>query len=156
MIELLTTFNLNQIILYTAIMIIAVKGCWDLIDYFKKKYKERFKKDFDALNIKEQHEQLIANYNTIEEKVDYLTDVVNDKFDDMDKRIKALTKSDMHDIKQSIVRDYHYYVENQKWIDDFSLDTLELRFGDYQDEGGNSYIAGLMSEIRALPKHPPV
>lgn len=155
MLELLTTFNLNQIILYSAIMVIAVKGCWDLIDYFKKKYKEKFKTDFDAINEKEQHKQLIANYNTIEQKVDYLTDVVNDKFDEMDKRINALTKSDMHDIKQSIVRDYHYYVENQKWIDDFSLDTLELRFGDYQDEGGNSYIAGLMSEIRALPKHPP-
>ena len=66
-----------------------------------------------------------------------------------------MTVSDMHDIKQSIVKDYHFFVEQQGGIDDFSLDTLELRFNDYKAEGGNSYIAGLMAEIRQLPKHPP-
>jgi hypothetical protein len=166
MIELLTTYNLKQLIIYTAIMVIAVKGCWDMIDFFKKKYKEKFKKDYEfevnKENLKkqheaytEQHQQLMTNYNTIEQKVDNLTETMNHGFDIINKRIDALTVSDMHDIKSSIVKDYHHYVENQKWIDDFSLDTLELRFQDYKDEGGNSYIAGLMSEIRQLPKCPP-
>ena len=39
-----------------------------------------------------------------------------------------------------------------KCIDDFSLDCIEKRFAHYQDEGGNSFIAALMAEIRALPK----
>ena len=88
-------------------------------------------------------------------KIDDLTDTVNTKFNELDKRIDKLTESDMHDIKQAIVKDYHYFTEKQKWIDDFSLNTLELRYSDYKDEGGNSFIDSLMAELRKLPKRPP-
>ena len=60
----------------------------------------------------------------------------------------------MHDIKQFIVREYHYFVEQKKWIDDYSLDTILLRYADYKQEGGNSYIEMLIDEIKKLPKHP--
>lgn len=50
---------------------------------------------------------------------------------------------------------HHYFVYLQKWIDDYTLDTLEKRFAVYRQENGNSFVKGLMNEIRALPKQPP-
>ena len=91
-------------------------------------------------------------YESLSEKIDGVIDSV----EKIGARVNELIESDKHDIKQDIVRNYHFFVDKQGWIDDFSLDTLELRFEDYKSEGGNSYIAGLMAEIRQLPKHPPM
>ena len=162
MIELLKDYSLTQIVIAMVFMIIAVKGAWDLIDYFKEKYNKKFNKDYkkikqieDLENLhkicEKQHDETKQQYDKLTDKLDEITD----SLDDLKERVDDLTASDMHDIKQSIVKDYHYFVENQNWIDDFSLDTLELRYNDYKKEGGNSYIEGLMSELRQLPKHSP-
>lgn len=167
MIDLISNFTIPQILLCGVGIILAVKGAWDLIDYFKNKYKEKFNKDYDAkkkeetllehyYKCRDQHKETISMYNDLGQKIDNLTDTVNEKFDEIDKQMERLTQSDMHDIKQAIVQNYHYFVEKQGWIDDFSLDTLELRYADYVAENGNSYIGGLMSELRQLPKHPPI
>ena len=42
-----------------------------------------------------------------------------------------------------------------KWIDDYTMDVLEKRYVHYKDEGGNSYAAHLMADLRELPKNPP-
>lgn len=163
MIELLEAFSPLQIIMAIICLVIAVKGAWDLIDYFKAKYKEKFNKDYNKIKQAEdiekhfqacvaQREETKKQYDKLADKLDEITD----SLDDLKCRVDDLTASDMHDIKQSIVRNYHYYTEKQKWIDDFSLDTLELRYSDYKKEGGNSYIDGLMSELRQLPKYPPI
>jgi hypothetical protein len=153
--------------MYVVMLALAVKGGWDLIDFFRKKYQEKFNKDYKEkkkeealanhyLSCQQQHDEFMQKYDSLEGKIDDLTSTVNDKFDSLEKRVNLLTESDMHDIKQAIVKDYHYFVEDREWIDDFSLDCLERRFDDYKKENGNSYIAGLMSEIRQLPKHPPL
>jgi hypothetical protein len=41
------------------------------------------------------------------------------------------------------------------WVDDFTMDTIEKRFADYLAEDGNSYVEGLVNELRALPHIPP-
>lgn len=50
---------------------------------------------------------------------------------------------------------HHFFVYEQGWIDDYSMECLERRFLIYQHEHGNSFVEGLMDEIRALPKQPP-
>lgn len=165
MLELLSTFPASQIIVFCIMFLLAVKGCWDLIDYFKTKYREKFNKDYSQLEkekdlethyiqVKERYDEALNLYKCLDSKIDNLSNTVNNKFDNLEKRINILTESDMHDIKQAIVKDYHYFVERQKWVDDFSLNTLLLRYEDYQKEGGNSYIATLVEELKALPKHP--
>ena len=93
-------------------------------------------------------------YKKTEGKIDQLIKNVNEKFSSIEERIDLLTASDKDDIRESIVRNYLYFIERQKWINDFSLNCLKRRFQHYKEEGGNSYIDGLMSEIRQLPKHP--
>ena len=167
MLELIETFTPLQIICYAVGLTLAVKGAWDLIDFFKNKYAIKFNKDYSKKKQEElleeyhndsikQHEETIEMHNSLEHKIDELTEVIDTRLTGLEESVDRLTVSDMHDIKQSIVRSFHYFVEQQGWIDDFSLDTLELRFSDYLAENGNSYAAGLMSEIRQLPKHPPV
>ena len=63
--------------------------------------------------------------------------------------------SEKDDIKAYITEKHHFFCYEKKWIDDHSLDCLERKNKHYKDEGGNSFIDGLMAEIRALPKQPP-
>ena len=154
MAELLSQYTIPQIILFIAALIFIVKGVQDTIDFFKNKYNQKFNKDYDAKTKEirleefyemagEQHKEVMTEMEKVSESVDHLS-----------KRIDKLTESDMHDIKQFIVREYHYFVEQKKWIDDYSLDTILLRYADYKQEGGNSYIEMLIDEIKKLPKHP--
>ena len=157
MMDLFMNFSIGQIILCSIAIIFAIKGGMDLFEYFRGKYQVKFNKDYSKkqkeqlleehyLNCKEQHNETMSQYKKLSDKLDD----IDNSICRLSERVDELTASDMHDIKQSIVKDYHYYVEKQKWIDDFSLETLELRFQDYKKEGGNSYIENLMNEIRKL------
>ena len=76
------------------------------------------------------------------------------RIDKLEKKINILIDSDKDDIKAYIVDKHHHFCYDQRWIDDYSLDCLEKRYSHYTIEGGNSFIADLMSELRALPKKP--
>ena len=154
MAELLSQYTIPQIILFIAALIFIIKGVQDTIDFFKNKYSQKFNKDYKTKTkdirleefyemAGEQHKEVMMEIEKVSESVDHLS-----------QRIDRLTESDMHDIKQFIVREYHYFVEQKKWIDDYSLDTILLRYADYKQEGGNSYIEMLIDEIKKLPKHP--
>ena len=167
MLELFTQYSVSQVIVFTIGFVMAVKGVLTSLDYFKAKYKEKFNKDYSEIKDKEDQDGTIKKYyedcmRQREETLKYcnifssqLNDI-EESINDLSYRVDRLTESDKHDIKQAIVKDYHFFVETQHWIDDFSLESLELRYKDYQEEGGNSYISNLMDEIRKLPKRPPL
>ena len=161
MLNLFAGYSLSQIIIFFITMVLAAKGCWEIVDYFKDKYKKKFKEDYDVKKAQEEIEKKFAKLfqnqdeflekcKGFNEKLDGIQEAINQTND----RIDDLTESDMYDIKYSIVQAYHHFVEEQKWIDDFSLSVLESRFKIYEAEGGNSFIYDLMQEIRALPKRP--
>ena len=62
------------------------------------------------------------------------------------------TREYKDDIKSWLVEKHHYFCYEKGYIDDYSLDCMERRYRHYADEGGNSYAATLMAEVRALPK----
>lgn len=164
MLELLSALSLQQIVTFTIMLLLAVKGGVDLFDWFKNKYQEKFNKDYSTLTkqenleehyrkCKDQHKETIDMYMGVESKIDNLIDTMNNKLDNLEQSIDRLTESDMHDIKGWIVEKHHSLIE-QEWIDDFTMDTLEKRYSDYVKEGGNTYVAGLMEELRDLPHKP--
>ncbi len=160
MIELLSKFSVEQIIIYAVMLAFAVKGTIDFLDWIRIQYKKKFDKDYAE---KEKDKSLI----TIEEKIDNLTNLTNQRLDTIEERMDGfedradafedklaqLTKSNMHDIKGWIV-DKHHLLTKRNWVDDFTMDILEKRYQDYVKEGGNSYVEGLMNEIRELPHFP--
>lgn len=152
--ELLEQYTIPQIIAFIIGLVAMVKGAQDTIEYFKDKYKRKFNKDYD---VKIKETKLEDFYNKTQqrhEEVMAKIDKVSDSVDTLSKRMDKLTESDMHDIKQFIVKEYHYFTEQKGQIDDYSLDTILLRYADYKDEGGNSYIETLIDELKKLPKHP--
>lgn len=184
MADLFESFSIAQILTIAIGLLLAFKGAISFIDYFKDLYDKKFKKDHEKLNKEERFEQhyqkceqqrketldlCTSLCSDIEKKIDGLTNTVDNKFETLDQRIdniddrlndlstsvKNLTISDMHDIKQAITKDYHTFVERKGWIDDFNLNCLEHRFEDYVNEGGNSFVAGMMKELRALPRSAP-
>ena len=165
MLELLAAFSVEQIIVYTIMLALAIKGGVDFFGWAKDKYQKKFDKDYSAKTKEEklvehyercadQHKESLERYQTLETKIDTLTETMNSKVDKIEAQLKQLTESDMHDIKGWIVEKHHSLIK-KGWVDDFTMDTLEHRYADYVAEDGNSYVAGLMSELRALPHFPP-
>ena len=166
MLDLLAELNATQILIFSIMIILAAKGAWEVIDYFKTKYQEKFDKDYNKKSKEKeleehyekcmnQHEESVEMYTALGEKIDDLSNVIHTKFDELDVRLDQLSDNDKHAIKQTIVKDYHYFVEKLGWIDDFSLDTILLLFDDYKKLGGNSYIASLVEELKRLPRRDP-
>lgn len=161
MLELLSKYEVSQILIFGTLIVIAIKNVWDMIDYFKNKYSEKFNKDVQKLEDKKAFEQCyLTSKNQHQEVLDICKNFENklnsieESVEKLSNKVNRLTESDMHDIKQYIVREYHYYI-TKGWIDDYSLDSILLRYEDYKEEGGNSYIKTLIGEIKALPKQPP-
>ena len=96
------------------------------------------KANINALNINAQH--ILDRQELIK------------KIDETNATISVLLASDKDDIKSWITEKHHYFCYERKCIDYQSLDCIEKRYGHYVDEGGNSFVADLMNEIRALPK----
>ena len=164
MADLLKNFTIEQILLFTVLFIATVKGTIEFILWVKKIYKKKFDKDHSELTFQEtvekrhtkyqrQYDEIMKRYDSLEEKIDQLAEVMKQNTEKIEKKLSQLTASDMHDIKSFIVEKHHTYIK-QGWIDDFTMDTIEKRFSDYVVEGGNSYVKGLMMELRALPHFP--
>lgn len=165
MLELLSAFSVDQIVVYTIMLILAIKGGVDLVIWAKELYQKKFNKDHLKLNqqemleqhyedCEERHIESIKKYEALLSEIDSLTETMNTRVDRVEARLSQLTKSDMHDIKGWIVEKHHSLMI-QGWVDDFTMDTLEKRYADYVSEDGNSYVKGLMTELRALPHYPP-
>jgi exopolysaccharide biosynthesis protein len=172
--ELLTKYTLTEIILFIFALATALKGFFTLWDFFYDRIKKHFVKETTKEQEKTDLTQQLADISTQikgirdghkEDKAEILEQVKNiniqhtldrqeliKKIDETKTTISVLLASDKDDIKSWITEKHHYFCYEKKVIDDYSLDCIEKRYQHYLDEGGNSYVATLMNEIRALPK----
>lgn len=149
--DLLTNYSIGDIVLFAFALAFFVKEVIGLVKYFKDLIND----GYDTKIVKK-------------EKIQYFTDCLEElkrdnaetsqqienikqELDEVTQKINTLTESDKDDIKGWIVSQYHYFMK-QGWIDDFSMDTIEKRYGHYIEEGGNHYVHTLMKELKALPK----
>ena len=142
MVDLLEKFTLQDIVLMLVMFALAFKGCITFFDWCWK----RIRKEVDKANKPNELEKdLEANTHEIEQLQNSLNEVT--------KMVLLLLESDKDDIKAFITREHHYFCYQKGWIDDYSLDCIERRYNHYKDQGGNSFIQNLMTEIRALPRY---
>ena len=137
MIELLTAYSIEQILIFIVLSALAIKGVISFLDWAHARIQMKFSNDHD----------LTTNISKI--------DSLENKINDIASQVSLLIRSDRDSIKMAITKDYHYFCEQQKWIDDYSLECLERRYKNYQEEGGNSFIHNMMEEIRNLRRTPP-
>lgn len=155
MLALLQRYSVSEILIFIVLLALAIKGVITFIDWIHEKIKKAFNREQNKIDEKkkildklDQDEQLIASLQQQQAETDKI-------LSGLSKKIDTLIKSDVDDIRAFITREHHYFCYQKGWIDDFSLECIEQRYSNYVQEGGNSFIKGLMEEIRKLPKKDP-
>lgn len=155
MLALLQRYSVSEILIFIVLLALAIKGVITFIDWVHEKIKKAFNREQNKIDEKkkildklDQDEQLIASLQQQQAETDKI-------LSGLSKKIDTLIKSDVDDIRAFITREHHYFCYQKGWIDDFSLECIEQRYSNYVQEGGNSFIKGLMEEIRKLPKKDP-
>ena len=154
--ELFTKYSLTEIILFIFVFFTSLKGFFTLWDYFYDKIKIHFKEETEEeqgkIDITKQLADISAQIENINVQHTLDRQELIKKIDETNAIISVLLASDKDDIKSWITEKHHYFCYEIKCIDYQSLDCIEKRYRHYVDEGGNSFVADLMNEIRALPK----
>ena len=139
--QLFTAYSMSEIILFIIILAIAIKDLVEFIDWSKKRAKQAIdenEKPAELQRVITQHEKELAE---IKEEIQQLNISIN-----------LLIDSDRDDIKHSITRNHHHFCYEVKSIDDYSLDCLQRKYSHYKEEGGNSFVASMMEDLRNLPR----
>lgn len=148
MIDLLNSYQPKDILIFIVVLALAVKGVITFYEWAHTKLKAAFGKEISDETSKKDMEEKISN-------TDKTIGELKESIETLTKQIDTLVQSDREDIKSFLTRQHHHYCYKQGWIDDYSLECCEKRYKYYTEEGGNSFIAGFMDELRALPKLPP-
>lgn len=156
--ELFTNYSMSEIVIFMVVLAFAVKELVTFLDWGRDRLRKVYDKDYKSIEERKKLEEEIDDLNKFyseKKKVDNTFAKIDRTFEKINERIDMLIESDKEDIKSYITEKHHFFVYGQGWIDDYSLECLERRFAVYQQEHGNSFVEGLMNEIRALPKQPP-
>ena len=144
MLDLLKSYSLQDIIIFIVLLALAIKGCISFFDWMKERVNK-------AVMHSDMPNQLKSNIQNHSKQIAQIkTDITEIK--DL---INLLIESDKDAIKAFITRQHHYFVYQKGWVDDYSLNCVEQRYNHYKDQGGNSFITTLMTDLRQLPKQPP-
>lgn len=156
MLQLLSTFTLQEILIVIVLLAVAIKGIVSFLDWGYARLKKIFIKEHQA---EASMGQIESRFEKDENRVEGLAKEhiqFNQDIAEIKKSIKSLERMNKNDIKAWITKEHHHFTDPSiGWIDDYSLDCIEKRYGDYKNLDGNSFVLDLMQEIRALPKHPP-
>ena len=150
--DLLNTYSVDQILLFIVLLAAAIKGIVSWIDWARGRGEKIFEKKSKKTALQDSVNNLIQAQENMKNDISNCQIQLKHTIDDIKKAINLLTESDKDDIKAWITEKHHYFCYQIGWIDDYSLDCIEKRYGHYKDEGGNTFIDELMEEIRALPK----
>ena len=146
--DLISQYSIGEIIVFLVMLFLSFKQIVEFIDWIKGKIEKRDKKQLN------QYQEEKDLYKEIEYFKEYVQQ--SQKYlSKMQEQIDLLIESDKDAIKAYITKEHHFFCYEQKWIDDYSLDCLEKRFGHYVEEHGNSFIESLMTELRNLPRREP-
>lgn len=150
--QLLATYGLTEILSFVVILALAFKGVASYFDWFQERNKKSVLKSLQPEELSKRIEAEVHAREKEIQKLKDMNDVLKQEMDAMNAKLDLLINSDKDDIKSFITREYHYFVEEKGWIDDYSLDCIERRYEHYKEENGNSFIGDLMYELRKLPK----
>lgn len=148
---LLTDYTIIDVILIIFLVAFVLKEGMQLFDFFKTRFKKGVAKEESLEDIVDKLNEIEGQITVVHEDTFEEFQKINERLDKHDSTLKQLVESDRDDIKADIVKQYHYFMQKGE-IDDFSMDTLEKRYSHYVEEGGNSYVSTLMTEIRKLKK----
>ena len=162
MTELLENFSLSQIIFYAIVLFVALKELIDFVSWWMEKYRDRFDISYNKKRDKEILEERLSGYDSqidnllnqvqkLDIKLDKIGKNFNSSIESIQGQVSLLIDSDKNDIKSWMVEKHHDFMAKGQ-IDDYSMNVIELRFQNYREEGGNSYVKSLVEDLRKLNK----
>ncbi len=173
--NLFNTYSVPEIFLFVFAIGLALKGVLELFNYFYNKIRDYFglknRQDKIFENIQEQvskikdcqsklegFSELKEDMDVIKRKIDKL-DFKNDEFQEKQEEVNkslSLVKERLQEATRSFLIDAHHKFYYQlKGIDDLSLQSIERRYLYYKTAGGDSFIDGMMEDLRGLPRITP-
>lgn len=156
MAEFLQSYSLSEILIFLVMFAVAFKGVVSFFDWGIERLRKVFNKEQQKEDIHNSLREAIDNTNNqIKDLANNQNEMIKE-LKDIKLNIELLTEADQADIKAWITEKHHHFCYERKWIDDYNLDCIEKRYHYYELEGGNSFVADLMEEIRALPKVDPM
>lgn len=142
----------EEIIVLIIIMILAVKTVWSAVEWIWAKIKGQL----DITNDKEKWEQNVINSLTnLDKKIDNLelqNQKTHEEQEKLNETLKLVQERLQENTRSFLIDAHHKFCYQIKSIDDMNLQSIERRYLYYKTAGGNSFIDGLMDEIRALPR----
>ena len=154
--DLLKIYTLEDILMFLILFGLAVKGFITFWDWGSARLRKVFDGEYQTKKDKEKIEERLKHGTEIMEVLTKNQNELIQQYAQLSQRLDMLIESDKDSIKSFLTDKHHYFCYEQKWIDDYSLECCERRFAHYQHEGGNSYIEGFMTDLRALPMLPPI
>lgn len=141
---LLEQFDIKTIFIILLLAFFAIIEIMRGVDYLRSKEGDKKKEEQDG-------EKRLSNLERLEKNNEDTIQQVRCDVEEIKQNVNLLITSDKDDIRAWITDKYHYFIQLGH-IDDFTLDCLERRFRSYKQEGGNTYVDGMMEELRRLPR----
>ena len=154
MLELLSKYSITEILIFIVILALAIKSTISFFDWVLDKFHKASNKEYKKKIKETEIEKHLREENELIKELQQKQKLTDNTLTNLSQKIDVLLRSDKDAIKTYITKEHHFFCYCQKWIDDFSLDCLERRYSRYQEQGGNSFIAGFMNELRQLPRQP--
>lgn len=150
--SLFAQYSLESIIIFIVMLGVALKGIHELWDFFKKKLKTKFKAEETVENI---DEVIDTKLNMLVSKIDNLDlrfDKMDTDFQETKDRLSFIEERQQENTRSFLIDAHHKFCYEIGAIDDINLQSIERRYMYYKTAGGNSFIDGLVKEIRELPR----
>lgn len=152
LIDIFSQYSIETILLLLIAIGFAIKFVSELWEFFYTKLRNYF-------NIQTQKDQRHGEIlNGIESVKDEITSikqenaVIEEKISSFETQIGQLNERVQENTRSFIIDKHHYFCYTVGTIDDLNLQSLERHYLYYKAAGGDSFIDGLMEEIRALPR----
>lgn len=152
MLELFQKFSFLEILTFIVLLALAIKGVVSFFEWAQQRINKVLRIKSGKISEKEEMKKQLLDNTALIKNLTEKQNNTDDYLKAMSSKIDMLVDSDKDAIKSYITREHHKFCYDLKEIDDFSLDCLEKRFKHYEDQGGNSFIANFMEQLRQLPR----
>ena len=177
---LLSQLSIEGIIIVIVLFAVAVKFLGEIFEYLYNKLKKYFDiKDakeeqhaeiMNKLNsLEERSVRQEERSNHRQEQVDKMSKQLDEQdrksaelkytlenqtkeISSLKSQIGTLTERTQDSTRAYLIDKHHHFCYQIGGIDDMSLQDMERRFMYYKAAGGDTFIDGLMEEVRALPR----
>lgn len=131
---------------------IVIKTIHELWDWFRNKFKDKFSKE---ITDEQRIDTWTERFNTLDETLDHFDkrlDSIDENFQETKERLSFIEERQQEDTRSYLIDAHHKFCYEVKAIDDINLQSIERNYMYYKTAGGNSFIDGLVQEIRQLPR----